>query len=139
MAESDMRAEIIARLDSGKPASSVDVLRLLQENENLESENARLRYRITELEVDVLQKHVIAGKVVDESHYQKVRIAKLEEALRPFAKVSDIIPARVISNTGIPVCYGDKTVWFAVQDFRRAAEARAALQEKDSPEEEDAI
>lgn len=155
MAESDMRAEIIARLDSGKPASSADVLRLLQENENLEAENARLleelntvkrqlammkerrmkedidaRDRIAELEVSELQKHIIAGKLADEAAAQKRRIAELEAALRPFANVA-------ISEQVIDPEVGDTDCFSAEAWMLR--KVIAVLGEKDSPEEEDAI
>ncbi len=153
MAESDMRAEIIARLDSGKPASSADVLRLLQENENLEAENAQLRELTSgcicqscgeEFREDVgipddlwdrirpegkppgaglLCGRCIGERIAEENARLLSRIVKLEAALRPFSAI-------VIEPGSI------QEVYLRTEDILAA---RAALQEKDSPEEEDAI
>lgn len=95
MAENDLRKEIIERLDSGKPASGADILRLLRENEDLEAENARLRKELrlkdialedintrcheAENEIIGLQDALIIAK--EERRAALNRIAELEEVL----------------------------------------------------------
>ncbi len=92
---------------------------------------------IAELEADVLKKHVMAGKLADESAHQKRRIFELEAALSDL--VTSIVPQEINS-----VEYGRyKTL--ACSSPNAAEKARAALTRKshrwipvseDDPEED---
>lgn len=84
--------------------------------------------RVSELDAEVLQRHIIAGKLVDESHFQKVRIGELERALEPFAKAADYVDSEVDPDT--PFSYYSDHAGILVADVKAA---RAALRSDAHP------
>lgn len=116
MTENDLRREMIERLDSGKPASSADILRLLRENEDLEAEVAAKDRRIAELTAALepfkkaadMSDELMKGRVPESASYY-VRVGDLRKARAALQRTgSQAAPKSEIESTlraGLDLCH----------------------------------